>query len=292
LDGWPSKVLQQDLFVGKFGPAAISATWFYLLVLRRFRWLVSNASRTLLTGAYDLYTAIQAELATCLEFLAATEKPNLLFARTMLQSIMDGSRSTLSKSDVMMLRLMRGSLQRCRHGKEASLSDGTCWDCLMLHRNIRGSIGGIGGEDEPLAQIPLRTLTPVSRGSSGTTLSLSGSSRDLGSLLLRPRMPLKSALRKSLVGPSKQPRSANSGPVSFRNAVDVFETYSIEDYPSRSISFEEDDFEDSEKKTEARLASEDTSLALGEMLRQRGLGVSHVMPDLRGHWDMPTKAQT
>ena len=287
LDRWPKEILRDDLVAGQFGIAAIFTIWFYLLVLQRFRWLVSKASSSLLEHAYELYTGIQSEVAMCLDLLEITGKPHLLSARTIFQSIMDGSRTTLSKAEVQILRLARGK-KRCRHGADAS-TGGNCWRCMMEQRTRRTSIASIGGEDDPLAQIPVRTLTSLSGAGnmagpsevvsddesggdeSSWVESLAGDESTIESL------PQLYAITAVQLSDDLRPRR-----VTFRDTVDVFETYSIEEYPGRSNLYN-DEPEDAGAKAEAKLAAEVTSRALGEMLRQRGHEANE-LPNLLPLW--------
>jgi hypothetical protein len=291
LDLWPVTMLRREHFGAQLGACAIYACWLHLLVLQRLRWLLGYVSETDRAGALDLYNNIHADIATCLEFLEVVGKPDLLSARTMLQSVLDGSRTAFTKAEVQMLKLVRGMTpRRCRHGNTHA-GGGTCFLCIVDQQrrtserdNDVDSVLDPGSEDDQMVRA-FHSLGLVENSGSSTVLPdafLTRAASDHSYFLQQPndarttegnRMALKSALSHSKA-PGRKPRLR----VSFSDEVTVRETYSREEYPGRSL-VASDGSGDKGQALQARMEAEERSRQLGLMMR-RGASLKE-MPNLK-----------
>lgn len=299
LDHWPRVILTVNLLAGPFSVSAIHAAWMHLLVLRRFRWLLGEASEAELAGALDLYNLIRAEIETCLELLDATGKPHFASTRTTLQGVLNGTRNSLSRSELQMLRLAKGSSRKCPHGIDSGA--GTCWSCTVeSETSRRPSVTGLSGIDEPLvAKIPLIKAPKIDRRSSDSTISQSSldSSSSISSSTVgrpTPTLPCVSsfgeiatviAIVPALEAAADEVQAKKR--VRFADEIEIWETHHNEDYPARS-QHAPDEPEDIARMERLKAEAEEKSKALGIMLLQRGANI--VLPDLRSMWTIKGRA--
>lgn len=186
--------------------AATHAAWMHLLILQRV--VTKHGPHS----TKECVTAL-ADVEVCLEMLRAASRPHFTGIADILQGFLDGERSRLSQVELRSLRMARKLDVVCRHRQNNNDSttpseDGICYACLA-------SDGA--EEDEPdfatLADLSLES--PMSPNSGGWGSFMSRSMPLSGSILRRR----SGRLRKS---------------VGFKEDVDIWETWSEEDYPARS----------------------------------------------------------
>lgn len=245
--------VKSDLFNTILCYSASHAAWLHLLILKRYRKLVATAmSASMMSQAAQVYEDIRADIKACLDCLKASGKENQQSARVLLEEIFEGRSTTLSPSDLEMLRLARKLSVRCPHGENNT--GGTCWLCASSKNNSRNSLDR-GVPNDYLAAQPFP------------------SSSSLGALEAMQSLDINSANGSGTI------LSGGTGglrKVRFHPQVSFHETYSKAEYPARSMMAPFDpELESGERK--------DTSEALKllEVLRQRA---ANELPKLAEYW--------
>ncbi|KAI9002525.1 hypothetical protein DFJ74DRAFT_775183 [Hyaloraphidium curvatum] len=244
--------------------AAVLAAWFHLLVLRRFSAIAVRAPAALQARALELHGDILSDVHACLELLDASGRPGHAASAGLLRSVLEGEGDGLSRADLQILRTARQVVGRCPHlaGGDA---DGTCWVCAAGRAGrLRGEGDEAGGEDagDPLARVAGYGLARAD--------SAEGVLSDATARVVTPE--------SSLAASSASGSATAAGPrrVRFADAADVFETYSKEEYPARSM-LAADHPEDAVRDPGADMGV----MPLAVMLEQR---TRDGMPNLRVYW--------
>ncbi|KAI9005028.1 hypothetical protein DFJ74DRAFT_646873 [Hyaloraphidium curvatum] len=235
--------------------SAAHAAWFNLLVLRRFAHAAAGASEGAQARALALLEAIHADISACLELLAASGQEQQLAVRTMLQGVLEG-RTAVTRAEMQVMRMARQLARWCPHGGQGGGEGGSCWICATRGGGEEGDVGS----GDPFAGLPEYVpLSGVTRDLSQTT-TLVGSDAGSGSAELQSP-PTKDGGRR----------------VRFANEVLVYETWSKEEYPQRSMRWKD------EGEKRAAAAKAEAAKTINFMLQQRDIDVS-LMPDLKMFW--------
>lgn len=266
ITNWGPEKLASSLYIGFLCNAAVHAAWFHLLVLQRFRWLVAESTEAERARALSLYNSIQSDIKVCLEVLEISGKSHFEEQRIMLRSLLDGDRTSLSPTELQMLRLARKVVLKCPH-MEGADSTGTCWICATNQSPAmrRGSLTGLGSDD-PMAQIREAGGNNSDRGSKSSrngTTTLSGGSSSDGTL------PRKSNGKKR---------------VRFSDEDEIWETHHKEDYPARSQRAP--DHPEDVIANQARMKVDEEANTLALMLLQREIKdiSTQELPNLLDTW--------
>ncbi|KAI9023907.1 hypothetical protein DFJ74DRAFT_705651 [Hyaloraphidium curvatum] len=230
--------------------SAVYASWFHLLVLRRFRSLVARASPSDQAKALALHADIMEDVQACLNMLDGSGKDQYQAVRRLLQSILDGDSVRLSRSDLQMLRTARQARFGCPHADSVE-GDGQCYLCAM--ESAKRGEAGHGTEQgaaDPLADMPVYDMLGLESGT------------DSDSETAAPR----ATARPGRGSPELAYKRATV--VRFSDEVTVHETYSNDEYPARSMLAPDHPDDVVPEEGEARA---EANPVLGLMLQQRGL---------------------
>lgn len=132
--------------------SASYAAWFHLLVLRRFRSMVSTATATELTRAVELHEEIRRDVEACLNIIELTNHPDYLPVRATLRAVLDGDAASLSEEDLRMLKLTQRATRFCGHQNGKEDRDGICFACLAERNEMGESSSRVA---DPLAELPV-----------------------------------------------------------------------------------------------------------------------------------------
>lgn len=304
--------LQSNLFTTTACYAASHAAWLDLLILRRFRWLLASSMETDQAKAMDLYTGLVNDVRSCLDLLKASNKPAQEAVRVLLESFLEGQDIQLSRADLQMLRMARKVASYCKHLGEdddeldggTSAEDGYCWICAAKRANrIANASTNKSRRSFPLSpvklkvddgeggRVPSRIDSLFNYRSPSSELESSDSDDEEDPLSAIPvyqqaqlRRPSDMSdygeitLTTSNSSPATAPKPKRR--VQFNETVIVYETYSADEYPSRSkLAPDDPDLVVAPATTQ----SETTNVidVLGMLLENRDVSQ---LPDLRNHW--------
>ncbi|KAI9023908.1 hypothetical protein DFJ74DRAFT_58225 [Hyaloraphidium curvatum] len=251
LRSFQPRELGNNLFTLTACFSSVYACWFHLLVLRRFRSIVARASASDQAQALALHADIMEDVQACLNMLEGSGREQYQAVRRLLQSILDGDETRLSRADLQMLRTARQARFGCTHA-DVDEGEGHCYLCAMESAK-RGEAGGGSGQgaSDPLADMPVYDLLDLDSGTDD-------SDSDAGTTRSKPRPGRGSpelAFKKATV-------------VRFSDEITVHETYSNDEYPARSM-LAPDHPDDAEP--EDGEATAEANPVLSMMLEQRGL---------------------
>lgn len=259
--------IKSNLFSVILCYSATHATWLHLLVLRRFRSLISAATQADMAKAAAVYEDIRSDIQACLDMLEAVGNEAHQAARVLLQDLFDGRDGQLSRAELGVLRAARKLVRRCPHVSGAM--DGHCWLCAA---------GASAEEEDRLSGKIANNLGQLSLEESGA-----GSS-DV--LVAKPLRRFASLAADSFDSTSSSPnaerspiRSQRTRRVRFESEVEICETYSAAEYPARSMLSPFDPELEAPPKKPTPEATE--GLLLSTILQQRDPGK---LPDLARFW--------
>ncbi|KAI9014298.1 hypothetical protein DFJ74DRAFT_288791 [Hyaloraphidium curvatum] len=265
---FPAESVVGNVFLKPLDRAAVQAAGHCVLVLRRLTTAFAHATEHEYARAAALHTALLSDARACLDFMALARRSELEPVRLVIEGLLAGDDIRLSRRDAQMLALAAKAVSRCPHG-EGGASGGSCWICASRDSSERrasrdagqGDEDGEGAGHEALAAVPSFAL-----------VALAGASSELSSARTSSRVSPAGA------GGSKAPMTRR---VRFNQLVEVYQTYSPEDYPARSNAADGPDEEGQgwDSAVPAPVPAARSDFTLSALLQQRG-----DMPDLKRYW--------